>query len=92
MNTGLRPWCISDDILIFSENKDDVVKMLGEFIDAFAQEGLDISVDKCAWSSDPPVKQAILNVVDFGLRWVKSLTFVGTVINFSDPQQARTNC
>ena len=72
----------ADDVLIFSENKDDVVKMLGELIDAFAQVGLDISVDKCAWSSYPPEKQGILNVNGFGLKWVKSLIFVGTVINF----------
>ena len=57
--------------------------MLGELIDAFAKVGLDISVDKCAWSSKPPEKQGILTVGGFELKWVKSMTFVGTVINFS---------
>ena len=54
--------------------------MFGELIDAFAKVGLDISVDKCAWSSYPPEKQGILTVGGFELNWVKSMTFVGTVI------------
>ena len=57
--------------------------MLGEPIDAFANVGLDISVDKCARSSYPPGKQGILTGGGFELKWVKSMTFVGTVINFS---------
>ena len=73
----------ADDILVFSENKDDVAKMLGELIDAFAKVDLDISVDKCVWSSYPPEKQGILTVGGFELKWVNSMTFVGTVINFS---------
>ena len=73
----------ADDILIFSENKDDMTKMLGELIEAFAKVGLDISVDKCAWSSYPPEKQGFLTVSGFNLKWVKSLTFVGTIMNFS---------
>ena len=71
------------DILVFSENKDDLVKMLEELISAFAKVGLDISVEKCAWSSFPPEKQGTLNVSGFNLKWVKSLTFVGAVINFN---------
>ena len=73
----------ADDILVFCENKNDMVKMLGELIDAFAKVGLDISVDKCAWSSYPPERQGTLNVGGFKLKWVKSLTFVGAVINFN---------
>ena len=56
---------------------------VGELIEAFAKVGLDISVDKCAWSSYPPERQGTLNVGGFNLKWVKSLTFVGAVINFS---------
>ena len=65
----------ADDILIFSENKDDVVKMIGELIDAFAQVGLDISVDKCAWSSYPPEKTRNSECRRF---WVE----VGQIIDF----------
>ena len=64
----------ADDILVFSENKDDVVKMLGELVDAFAQVGLDISADKCALSSYPPQKQGILTVGGFELKWVTVTT------------------
>ena len=70
-------------ILVFSENKEDLVKMLEELISAVAKVGLDISVEKCAWSSFPPEKQGTLNVGGFNLKWVKSLTFVGAVINFN---------
>ena len=55
----------ADDILVFSENKDDLVKMLEEPIDSFKRVGLDISVEKCAWSSFPPEKQGTLNVGGF---------------------------
>ena len=57
--------------------------MLEELIAAFAKVGLDISVEKCAWSSFPPENRGILNVGGFNLKWVKSLTFVGAVINFN---------
>ena len=73
----------------FSVKTDDVAKMLGQLVDAFAQVGLDISVDKCAWSLYPPEKQGILTVGGFELKWVKSLTFVGTVINFSGNRLAQ---
>ena len=73
----------ADDILVFSEKKDDLVKMLEELITTFAKVALDISVEKCAWSSFPPEKQGTLNVCGFNLKWVKSLTFVGAVINFN---------
>ena len=54
----------ADDILVFSENEDDVAKMSGELIDAFAKIGLDIS----AWSSYPPEKQGTLTVGGFGVE------------------------
>ena len=60
-----------------------MTKMLRELIEAFARVGLDISVEKCAWSSYPPEKQGFLAVSGYNLKWVKSLTFVGTIINFS---------
>ena len=72
----------ADDILIFSENKEDMTKMLGELIEAFVKVGLDVSVEKCAWSSFPPAREETLTVGGFNLKWVKSLTFVGTIINF----------
>ena len=59
------------------------VSRICELIDAFAGVGLDISVDTCAWSSYPPEKQGTLAVRGFELNWVKSMTAVGTVINFS---------
>ena len=73
----------ADDILVFGESKNDMIKMLGELIEAFAKVGLDMSVDKCAWSSYLLERQGTLNVSGFNLKWVKSLTFVGAVINFN---------
>ena len=66
MSIGLATLGYADDILVFSENKEeDFVKMLGELIDAFAKVGLDISVEKCAWSSFLPERQGILTVGGF---------------------------
>ena len=55
--------------------------MLTDVIEAFSAVGLDVSAEKCHWTSYPSKKDTSLLLRDHNLMWEPSLTFVGTVLD-----------
>jgi len=80
--------CYADDIIILSGNKADLQRMVLELIDAFSLVGLDVSTDKCHWTSYPAKPEEKLKFNEDRVKWEPLLTFVGTILNFNGNDSA----
>ena len=80
--------CYADDIMVLSSSKVDLQRMISELIDAFAQVGLDVSTDKCHWTSYPARAQEKLKFGADKVKWESQLTFVGTILDFNGNEGA----
>ena len=75
--------CYADDIILLSNNKRDLERMIAEVVEGFLQVGLTVSTEKCHWTSYPVKKREKLRFGDDRIGWEPSLTFVGTIIDFN---------
>ena len=75
--------CYADDIMVLSSSKADLQLMISELIDAFSLVGLDVSTDKCHWTSYPARSKEKLKFRADKVKWEPQLTFVGTILNFN---------
>jgi hypothetical protein len=72
--------CYADDVILVSRSKEGLEAMLDAGINAFDKVGLEVSTEKCHWTSYPPQRN---NELRFGtdlVLWEPSMTFVGTII------------
>jgi len=73
--------CYADDIILVSESKSGLEKMLADIVRAFGDVGLEVSLPKCHWTSYPAKRHATLKCATNRLAWEPSLVFVGTVLD-----------
>ena len=73
--------CYADDIILLSLGKKDLVRMISEVIEQFASVGLEVSSEKCHWTSYPARPQEKLRFNLAKVTWESSLIFVGTVLS-----------
>ena len=73
--------CYADDIVLASKSKESLELMLSDVITSFKDVGLDVSYQKCHWTSFPNAEGTFLRCGSELLPWSKSLTFVGTIIS-----------
>ena len=76
--------CYADDILLISSCKEDLLRMMQEVREGFVQVGLDIGPEKTHWASYPCKEGECLEFQGINVIWEPTLTFVGTVLDFSD--------
>ena len=67
----------ADDILLVSGSKEDLEMMTAEAVDAFAQAGLEVGLEKSHWTSYPYMAGSSLRVGDQEVQWEKHVVFVG---------------
>ena len=72
--------CYADDVILVSRSKEGLEAMLHDVIDAFAKVGLEVSTEKCHWTSYPPHRKERLRFGTDLVGWESSMTFVGTII------------
>ena len=75
--------CYADDIILLSRDKKDLERMIAEVIQRFAEVGLEVSSEKCHWTSHPPTPKEKLRFNSEKVLWESSLTFVGTILTFN---------
>ena len=73
----------ADDIILLSQDKKDLERMISEVIERFAEVGLEVSSEKCHWSSHPAKPKEKLRFHSEKVLWESSLTFVGTILAFN---------
>ena len=73
--------CYADDVLIVSHDLQSLEKMLVDIIEGFASVGLEVSPEKCHWTSYPANPRKLLKIGRQHLQWEASLIFIGTVLN-----------
>ena len=72
----------ADDVILLAKSRHEVTLMLQECMAAFAAAGLEVGLEKTFWSSTTPLPNQVLTVNGVQLEWRRSLTFVGTVLEF----------
>ena len=73
--------CDADDIILVSESKSGLEKMLADIVRVFGEVGLEVSLPKCHWTSYPAKRHATLKCATNRLAWEPSLVFVGAVLD-----------
>ena len=75
--------CYADDIILVSQSKSDLERMILETTTAFAEVGLSVSTEKCHWSCHPMQSGCQLQFGADAVVWEDALTFVGTVLDLN---------
>ena len=73
--------CYADDVIIIGSSIEVLEKMLDDVITAFHQVGLEVSTEKCHWSSFPQQEGQHVRFGSDNVSWEASLTFVGTILH-----------
>ena len=69
----------ADDVILVSETKEGLEKMIEEAMAEFRKVGLEVGCEKTRWSSWPPT--GLLQVGQDTVPWSPCLTFIGGVID-----------
>ena len=72
--------CYADDVILVSSSQAALEMMLDDVIGSFARVGLEVSTEKCHWSSYPSQHDKHLRFGTDFVVWESSMTFVGTIM------------
>ena len=73
--------CYADDVIIIGSSLEILERMLDDVISAFHTVGLEVSTEKCHWTSFPMQQGHQLRFGTDDISWEASLTFVGTILS-----------
>ena len=73
--------CFADDLLLVSSSKQDLQTMVVNISTALSDVGLEISPQKCHWTSYPAEPGGFMTIAGSDVSWQQNLVFVGCKLN-----------